>query len=218
MTLQKTLAITILLIGVIGIALVFATDYTYRQLAFEQQKESVSKLISIKSVDLIDKLTTRQKDLGFRLQSEGQFQKALNTKNKKDIIYWLDQEFNRYYVTIGLVKLEKIIIYDTDFQPLARSGRGIDITNNADLPCEQNISHVRSLPKIQRTKPSTQLCTYNNQALLSTVVSVGSLKPKGFIHIITSPAHVLTQIESELGIALAIYDKNNKRPDFGRQN
>lgn len=210
MTLQKTLAITILLIGVIGVALVFATDYTYRQLAFEQQKESVSKLISIKSVDLIEKLTTRQKDLGFRLQSEVQFQKALNTKNEKDIIYWLDQEFNRYYVTVGLVKLEKIIIYDTDFQPLARSERGIDIINNANLPCEQNINHVRSLPKIQRTKPSTQLCSYNNQALLSTVVSVGTLKSKGFIHIITSPAHALTQIESELGIALAIYDKNNK--------
>jgi len=48
LTLQKTLAITILLIGVIGVALVFATDYTYRQLAFEQQKKSVSNLIAIK--------------------------------------------------------------------------------------------------------------------------------------------------------------------------
>ena len=47
-TLQKTLAATILLIGVIGIALVFATDYTYRQLAYEQQKESISQLIKIK--------------------------------------------------------------------------------------------------------------------------------------------------------------------------
>jgi len=65
LTLQKMLAITILLIGVIGVALVFATDYTYRQLAFEQQKKSVSNLIAIKSVDLIDELTTRQKDLGF---------------------------------------------------------------------------------------------------------------------------------------------------------
>ncbi len=210
MTLQKTLAITILLIGVIGIALVFATDYTYRQLAFEQQKESVSNLIAIKSKDLIDKLTTRQKDLGFRLQSEAKFKKALSANNKKDIVYWIDQEFNRYYVTIGLVKLEKIIIYDTDFKPIARTERGIDIINNANLPCIQSINHVKSLPKIQRTKPRTQLCSYNNQTLLSTVVSIGSLKPRGYIHIITNPAHILTQIENELDIALAIYDINNK--------
>ncbi len=73
LTLQKSLAITILLIGVIGIVLVFATDYTYRQLAYEQQKDAVNNLISIKSADLIEKLTNRQKDLGFRLQSETGF-------------------------------------------------------------------------------------------------------------------------------------------------
>ena len=37
LTLQKTLAITILLIGVIGIMLVIATDFTYRKVAYEQQ-------------------------------------------------------------------------------------------------------------------------------------------------------------------------------------
>ncbi|MCF6276032.1 MAG: hypothetical protein L3J05_09760 [Robiginitomaculum sp.] len=64
-TLQKTLALTILLIGVIGIALVIATDYTYRQLAFGQQKESTSQLIKLKSTDLIDELTERQKNFRF---------------------------------------------------------------------------------------------------------------------------------------------------------
>ena len=56
LTLQKTLAITILLIGVIGIMLVMATDYTYRKLAYEQQTQSVNQLIAIKSADLIQKL------------------------------------------------------------------------------------------------------------------------------------------------------------------
>ena len=72
MTLQKTLAVTILLLGIIGIALVFATDFTYRKLAYEQQEESISHLINFKSADLIENLTTHQKDLGFRLQSDVQ--------------------------------------------------------------------------------------------------------------------------------------------------
>jgi len=210
MTLQKTLAATILLIGVIGVALVFATDYTYRQLAYEQQKESISHLIEIKSTDLIESLTTRQKDLGFRLQSESQFKKALSEKNTEKIIYWLDQEFNRYYVTIGLIKLEKIIIFDASFNPLTQSERGLDVTSNNNLPCAQSIALMQSLPAVQRTKPKTRLCTYNQQTLLSTVISVGSLKPKGYIHILTDPAHVLTQIEHELGIPLAIYNQNNE--------
>jgi len=209
MALQKTLAISILLIGIIGIALVFATDYTYRQLAYEQQKDSVTRLISIKSTDLIKELTERQKDLGFRLQSESEFLNALDTNNIKDIVYWLDQEFNRYYVTIGLLKLEKILIYDTEFQLIASSERGISTINNERLPCPQIIQQVKSLPGIQRTKPSSQLCEYNNRPLLSTVISIGSLKAKGYIHIITNPSHILTKIETELGIPIKLYNRNH---------
>jgi diguanylate cyclase (GGDEF)-like protein/PAS domain S-box-containing protein len=208
-TLQKTLALTILLIGVIGIALVIATDYTYRQLAFSQQQESISQLIKIKSNDLIAELSEHQKDLGFRLQSEASLLKAINTNSKKDMTYWLDQEFSRFYVTIGLIRLEKILIYDKSFQLLSHSERGLNIVNKNQLPCAELIQHVQSLPGLQRTKPSSSLCEYNNRPLLSTVVSIGSLKPKGYIQIITNPAHILTQIETELGLPLKIFNQNN---------
>jgi len=209
LTLQKTLAIALLLIGGIGISLVFTTDYTYRQLAFDQQKESVSHLLAIKSADLIHQLTDRQKDLGFRLQSEPAFLKAIDKNNKNDIIYWLDQEFNRYYVTIGLIKLEKIIVYDKNFNLTGTSERGITITDNDRLPCIEIVNHVKSLSSLQRTKPYSQLCEYNNRPLFSTVISIGSLKPKAYIHIITDPAHILTQIETELGLPLQIYNHNH---------
>jgi len=208
-TLQKTLALTILLIGVIGIALVIATDYTYRQLAFEQQKDSISQLIKLKSTDLIEELSEHQKDLGFRLQGETKFLNAVESNNTKDITYWLNLEFSRFYATTGLIKLEKVIVYDNDFQLVSYSERGLSIINNSRLPCTQLIQHVQSLPGIQRMKPSTSLCQYNNRPMLSTVVSIGSLKPKGYIHVITNPAHILTQIETELGIPLKIFNQKN---------
>ncbi|VAW51516.1 diguanylate cyclase/phosphodiesterase (GGDEF & EAL domains) with PAS/PAC sensor(s) [hydrothermal vent metagenome] len=208
-TLQKTLALTILLIGAIGIALVIATDYTYRQLAFEQQKESTSQLIELKSTDLIEKLSEHQKNLGFRLQGESKFSNAVESSNIKDITYWLDQEFSRFYVTIGLIELEKVIVYDKNFQLVSYSERGLSIINKSRLPCTQLIEHVKSLPSLQRTKPSTSLCEYNDRPLLSTVVSIGSLKPKGYIQVITNPAHILTKIETELGIPLKIFNQKN---------
>ena len=210
MTLQKTLAIAILSIGVIGILLVITTDYTYRQLAYEQQKESVSQLIKIKSADLINKLTEHQKDLGFKLQSEPEFLKAVDRRDSRDITYWLNQEFNRYYVTTGLVKLEKILVFDDKLNTLASSSRGIDIINKDMLPCESSISHVASLPRNQRTRPESRLCQYNDRPLLSTVLSIGSINPKGYIQIITSPAHILTQIEHELGAPVRLFSKNDE--------
>ena len=210
LTLQKTLAITILLIGVIGIMLVIATDFTYRKVAYEQQTQSVNQLIAIKSADLIQKLTERQKELGFRLQNESEFKSAFAANSIDDMVYWLDQEFNRYYVTIGLIKLEKILIYDNNFQLITSSDRGIDINSKDDLPCAQTINYVSSLPNIQRTKPKSELCEYNNQPLHTTVISIGSIRSKGYIQIITSPAHILAQIEAELGLPLKIYSNNNE--------
>ena len=210
LTLQKTLALAILMIGVIGIVLVVTTDFTYRELAYAQQKESVSQLIKIKSADLLKKLADLQKDLGFRLQSEAEFKQALESKNEKDIVYWLDQEFNRYYVTTGLIKLEKILVYDANFQLVASSDRGLDIINKNAPPCAQLIEHVKSLPNIQRTKPNSRLCEYGNHPLLSVVVSIGSLEPKGYLQIITSPAHILAKIESELGFPLKLYNRNHE--------
>ncbi|MBE9567066.1 MAG: EAL domain-containing protein, partial [Proteobacteria bacterium] len=143
-------------------------------------------------------------------QDDDNFKQALLSKNKKDITYWLDQEFNRYYVTIGLIDLEKILLYDENFHLLASSMRGIDIAEATQPPCSQQIEQIRSLPAIDRIKPHSQLCEYQQQTLFSTVVSIGNMRPKGYIQIIAEPTHILAQIESELGIPITIYDQDNK--------
>jgi diguanylate cyclase (GGDEF)-like protein/PAS domain S-box-containing protein len=209
-TLQKTLAITILLIGVIGIGLVIATDFTYRKIAYQQQTDAVSKLIAVKSADLIHTLSERSKEFGFRLQEEPEFIRSFTERNKEATGYWLDQEFNRYYVTIGLIKLEKIIIYDTNFQMVAVSSRGLDIGNTNKLPCTSMVKSVEHLPSIQRIKPLSQLCEYNDEPYLTTIISIGSIKAKGYIQIITDPAHILTKIENELNLPLKIYNRKHQ--------
>ena len=208
-TLQKTLAITISLIGLIGIGLVIATDFTYRKVAYNQQTDSVSQLIALKSADLIKKLSERQMELGFRLQNEKKFIDAFTDNNTEDMVYWLDQEFNRYYVTIGLIKLEKILVYDKNFNLITTSQRGIDLVHNESTPCSQLIKNISTLPNIQRTKPKSQLCEFGQRPFLTTIISIGSIKPKGYIQIIADPAHILAKIEAELGLPLKIFNNNN---------
>jgi diguanylate cyclase (GGDEF)-like protein/PAS domain S-box-containing protein len=205
-TLQSTLAAAILLIGVIGIALVFFSDYTYRNLAYKQQSDSVNQLVALEADALISELTERQKDLASRLQSEDAFKNALANRDMSRMSYWLDQEFNRYYVTIGLVQLEKIIVYDAEFNFITASDRGLNVSAGA-LPCSEAVSFVAGLPKLDRNKANSQLCEFNNRPLLSTIISVGSLKPKGFIQVLTNPAHILTQIETELGVPTRILSR-----------
>ena len=204
LTLQSTLAVTIFFIGLVGLMLVMSTEYIYRKFALEHQGNSFEVLLSIKTTDLINELIEHQKDLGFSLQSEEEFKSAYKNKNTNDLIFWLDQEFNRYFVTIGLLKLEKIIIYDGSLNKLAASARGITMSNTGVVPCNALIQSVKSLAIAKRLKPHSQICLFDGRPLLSTLVSIGSLHPQGYIQVISDPAHMLAKIQYELGTQIQI--------------
>jgi diguanylate cyclase (GGDEF)-like protein/PAS domain S-box-containing protein len=208
LTLQGALALTILMIGLIGLGLVFTTEYTYRKLAHEYQQDALEALLSAKSRDLINELIKYQKQLGFSLQSETTFRQALKDGDNKKLMFWLDEEFNRYFVTIGLMKLEKLVVFDTDLNPIAISSRGIRADKLDDQPCRTLVQVVHNLPVVQRLKPHSELCYYNDRPLLSTLIAIGSLETKGYIQVISDPAHILANIERELGAKVQIRSAN----------
>jgi len=207
LTLQKTLAITILLIGIIGIVLVIATDFTYRKIAFEQQIQSVNQLIAIKSADLLKKLGEQQTQRGKQLVNKTAFINAFETADKNTLVYQLDQEFHHAYMTTGPINLEKILVYDNNFQLIASSSRGLEINQQRNLPCARIVQYARDL---QHGGHRSQLCEHNGQPLFSTVIAINGAKAKGYIQLIANPIPVLTQIETELGIPLKIYSSNGQ--------
>ena len=204
LTLQSTLAVTIFFIGLVGLMLVMSTEYIYRKFALEHQENAFEVLLSIKTTELVNELIDHQKDLGFKLQLEEEFKSAYKIRNTNDLVFWLDQEFNRYFVTIGLLKLEKIIIYDESLNRLAASERGITMSNTDAAPCNALIQSVKTLALAKRLKPRSQICLFDGRPLLSTLISIGSLRPKGYIQVISDPAHMLAKIQYELGTQIQI--------------
>ncbi len=181
-----------------------STEYTYRRFALEHQEKAFEALLSIKTTDLINELIDHQKQLGFRLQAEDEFKSAYQSRKTADLVFWLDQEFNRYFVTIGLLKLEKIIVFDESLNRLATSERGISLSNAGMLPCSALIESVKHLAIAKRLKPRSEVCLFDGKPLLSTLVSIGSLRPKGYIQIISDPAHILAKVQYELGTQIQI--------------
>lgn len=209
LTLQKTFALAILLIGIIGIALVIATDFTYRQLAYEQQRDSVTRLIALKANDLITKSVNLQQEIADRPQNQEAFILALRNEDRNRLSELLDQEFDRYSATTGLLKPEKILVFSPDFKLVASSTRGIELDGKT-LPCQQLLKQPKILPAPDRAKPGSQLCEYNEQPLLAGLFTVGEIKPEAYIQLITSPAHSLIAIEDELGFPLKIFNNRDK--------
>ena len=208
LTLQGTLALTVFMIGLIGLVLVFSTEYTYRKLAHAHQRDAFGQLLSIKSMDLINELIEYQKQLGFSMQSETTFRQAFNDRDGKTLLFWIDQEFNRYFATTGLMKLEKIVVFGANLDPIAISSRGISAGQPESQPCRALVQTVRDMPVTQRLKPHSELCYYNGHPLLSTLVAIGSLTTKGYIQIISDPALTLAKIERDLGMQVQIRSAN----------
>jgi len=195
LTLQSTLAVTIFFIGLVGLVLVLSTEYIYRKFALEHQEKAYEVLLSIKTSDLINQLIDHQKDLGFSLQSEDEFISAFENRNTNDLVSRLDQEFNQYFVTTSLLKLEKITIYDESLNRLATSERSTTPSNTGVAPCDALIQSVKSLAIAKRLKPRSQLCLFDGRPLLSTLVPIGNLRPKGYIQVTSDPAHMLAKIQ-----------------------
>ncbi|HEB82485.1 MAG TPA: EAL domain-containing protein [Gammaproteobacteria bacterium] len=209
LTLQKMLALVILLVGIIGIGLVIATDFTYRKLAHEQQKDAITHLIALKSSDLIEKSVKLHEEIAERLQDQPAFIQALHDNDRTALSRILDAEFDRYYVTTGLLKLEKILVFRPDFSLLADSTRGIALEGE-QLPCSRQISQFQTLPALGRIKPDSQLCEYSQRPLLGSLFPIGKNSTEAYIQIISDPAHSLSALENELGIPLKIYSSNDR--------
>ncbi len=209
LTLQVTLIATVLLIGLLGLGLVFSTDTAYRKLAFKQQQEALEKLLDIKSRDLINELIQRQKELGFALQYEETFKKSFFNDDARELNFWLDQEFNRYFSTMGLIKLEKLIVYDKNFNLVSKSARGLAMGNRDVVPCHALLQHMKQLSIAERLKPRSELCLFDNKPLLATIISIGSMKSKGFIQVVSDPAYMLANIAKELDVQLQISTYDN---------
>jgi len=205
LTLQKTLAITILLIGAIGIVLVVITDFTYRKIAFEQQTQSINQLITIKSVHQLEKLSTHQKELGIQLLNNARFKTALEANDKMTLQDLMDKALNIAYLQAGSFKLEKILLYDNNFQLLASTSGGFEITPEKNLLCPG----IASNGNTQNVSPPSQLCEHNQQILLSTVTTKQYDNTRVYIQLLAAPLQALIQIENELGVPLKIYSKNN---------
>jgi diguanylate cyclase (GGDEF)-like protein/PAS domain S-box-containing protein len=208
-TLKTSLLTIVMLAGLLGAGLIYYTETEYRQLTLRHHDDDIKNLLAIKSRDIINELIQRHKEMGFTLQSESYFNKAFNNKNINNLNYWLDQEFDRYFVTTGLIKLEKLIIYDKTFNLITKSGRGLTMGKFDEAPCPTLARHMKQLSITDQLKPHSELCLFDNKPLLSTIVSIGSLNSKGYIQIVSDPAYVLANIGKKLGIELQISTYNH---------
>jgi len=206
-----TLGATIVLMGVLGLALALTTGEIYRHQTLENQRLALEELVQITASEQLRDLEERAHDLGLALQSEPGFRRALASGKRDALVHQLRNQFRQYFVTASVIKLEKLVVYDTRYRPLGTAIAASVAAGNDAPGCPTLIDRARARTGAERLQTLAVLCLNNHQARYAVLVPAGGLNPVGYLEIVTDPAPVLARIESKLGFPVRIRDARERR-------
>lgn len=209
-SMRVTLGVTILLMGVLGLTLALATGEIYRRQAFENQRLALEELVQITVDAQLRELEERARDLGLALQSEPAFRRALASGKRDLLTHQLLNQFHQYFVTANIIKLEKLVVYDSSYRPLGSAKAG-DADDKDSPGCPLLLDLARSRTGAERVKPLAALCLNNHQVRYAVLVPAGGLNPNGYVEVVTDPTPALARIESRLGFPVRIRDARDQR-------
>lgn len=192
------------LMGFLGLVLALGSSAVYKQQTLETQRTALSSLVQIKSRDILDELGNNSRDMGLALQSNKIFQEAVQKKEVNEIVQFLNEQFHQYFVTAHVIKLEKIIVFDINYNFIAASSEGFATRTPISMVCPGLITQARKRSGPVRLKPLKKICLVEGRPLYIVMVPVGGLVPRGYIVVITDPAFNLKEIRKALGVPIAL--------------
>lgn len=200
--LKRGLDLTILSMGLFTIALILVTGEVYRQLAVDSQQQTLTSLIAVETDKALQELSATSRRLGLDIQQHPDIHAALFDNTGREIVS-LANQFNRFFVTAGVLKLEAVWLLDRDFNSVGFAGRNAQ-TASMTPQCPGLLSDARQRTGHARLQAMSHLCVHRGQPIFAQILPVG-LRPDGYVIVVTDPARNLVAIEPHLQLPLTLY-------------
>ena len=208
LSLRFRLVSAILLLALVGFSMVLITGILYSKLTYQNQRNAITGLIGLKITNALDELSEISTNMGLDLQTDQTLRQAIKDNDIPTIQQILETQFNRFFITAGVIKLKDIYIFDENFRLITNSNRQ-KLSPGADgLSCANLISMSSKRTGADRLKPVSHLCTNNHESSFGVIVPVDSLNPFAYMAIISDPAFSIIQLEKTLGDPIKIVRDN----------
>ena len=112
----------LLWLTLLAYGLAIYSSRVYRNLALENQVESLLSVIKLETQEAIDFLFDKQNRFVFNLQKGSDFLEALNDTDRNHLKSWLDQNFYRYIDNTENLRLKALIVRDLKGEIIAGVG------------------------------------------------------------------------------------------------
>lgn len=203
LSIRTIMSLVVTLMGLISLALAIGSGELHNRLAFDNQRGYLIELVRIKSDSVLNDLKNTSRDLGLSLQRRTEFRDALKKKDYSSLTLQLDNQFHQYFVTAEVIRLEKLVVFDSSFTPIAESTEGGNIVRGATT-CPSLLKHAQQRLGAERFRIISDVCLIGGNPYHSVIVPVGGLRLSGYLEIITDPSINLRTIENSLGMPVKI--------------
>jgi len=205
---RTLISLIILAIGLLGMALALLSGDIHRKHALHNHELSIQNMLQLKAGVILDGLAGEAAQLGIAQQHENKFRQYFDGRQLAQLQQELNIQFHRVYTTAGLIDLEKIAVYDREYNFLVESTEGVNFLLPEDVPCAGMFNAARQRSGPERIKVLSWLCSYGGRVYQSTVVPVGGLSPRGYLVIVTDPVTNLLKIGDSMGMPISIYSES----------
>ena len=202
LSLKRGLDLTILSMGLITIALILLTGEAYRRLAVDNQRQTLATVVASETDRIMQTLAEKSRQLGLDIQHHPDVRNAISN-NDGTGVHSLADQFTRFFVTAGILKLEALWVFDPGFRTVAfasRTGRPEDSTAR----CNTLLYEASKRTGHQRLRTLSRLCMHNGRAVYAQLIPIG-LRPSGYVVVVSDPAHNLVELEQGLKLPVALY-------------
>lgn len=207
---MRTSMITIIVImGSLGVLFSVMTASFFEKYTLDNRREQLVNLAELEVHNLRDKAVVETVELGMSVQSVPDLRRAIKAGNRDKVIAQLDQHFHRAFVTLGILDLDKLLVYDKQFNLLYASSEGEGHTD-LDYLCHGMTAQLKQRKAADVIKPFSRMCTHNDRLQLVSVVPIGGLRISGYLAVAVNPLNNLLLAEKGIGIPLKIDSANYK--------
>jgi len=206
LNLLSGLIITIILLGGISAATVFVNARTYRDLAFDFQRQYMTQMVAAESANILAEEDRNARNIGQRIQSRDDFRQAFNKGDAAAITAVLDAQYREAPATSGLADVIALYVFDSEARLLALASR-LDtaaVAGREPLLCPGLITKARVRADSLRDKPLYELCLHDELPYLASLVPIDESAVGGYLQVVSDPIPQLLRIGHRLKMPVQI--------------
>ena len=200
----------VLLMVALSVTLVLFATYIYQGISLQNQRSELRQTLELEAQRLLRQLDEVTTDVAVHLNSDETFRTAYEARDYPALTDILDNQFDQYVTTAGILDLVQVYVYTSDFELVAQSTRGPSASNVDSVLCRQQLALARQRQGVDRYKTVGSLCAYLHRPFYTAIVPIGGFKLKGYLQVVSDPLHNFSTLEQRMGSAVKLFFDNGE--------